>query len=275
MGRCAKYHHITLCHLGRTFRLRYFLRPGPGQPLLFLHGLGGSAAHFEQAIKSKALDEYTLISLNFPGSDGSTYYEDRPLSIDDLVLLMSQFTVSLDLSNLVLVGHSMGGLVALLYSLQPDMKVQALVSIEGNLAPEDCRFVSRKIASLNRDAFEHDFLPGLIRRWANVDNAGIRQYAQELQTVHRRSYFDYCPSIVSHSGKPALLNSFLGLDLPRLFIYGSENADLTYLSALKTVGCQVVEIKNSNHFPHLDAPEVCYQAIATFLKRHAMISSLS
>jgi pimeloyl-ACP methyl ester carboxylesterase len=43
-----------------------------------------------------------------------------------------------------LVGHSMGGLTALLLAHTEPGRVLSLVDIEGNLAPEDC-FLSRQI----------------------------------------------------------------------------------------------------------------------------------
>jgi pimeloyl-ACP methyl ester carboxylesterase len=45
-----------------------------------------------------------------------------------------------------LIGHSMGGLTALMLADRDPTAVASLVNIEGNVAPEDC-FLSRQIVS--------------------------------------------------------------------------------------------------------------------------------
>lgn len=59
-----------------------------------------------------------------------------------------------------LVGHSMGGLTALMLTQQNSKRVMSFVEIEGNIAPEDC-FLSRQIISHDH-ADPHQFLLSLL-----------------------------------------------------------------------------------------------------------------
>jgi pimeloyl-ACP methyl ester carboxylesterase len=59
-----------------------------------------------------------------------------------------------------LVGHSMGGLTALMLASRHPDRVLSFVDIEGNVAPEDC-FLSRQIIShptADDEAFLDDFI---------------------------------------------------------------------------------------------------------------------
>ena len=60
--------------------------------------------------------------------------------------------------ELVLIGHSMGGLVALLYSERYKKSVRALVSVEGNLVSDDC-FFSRKVTGTAYSLFSESLFP--------------------------------------------------------------------------------------------------------------------
>lgn len=267
------YHCVEIRHLGCSWCLDYFLRPGEGPALLFLHGLGGSAAHFEAATRAPALLPYTLVGLNFPGSGGSAYRPDVPLGMRDLVQLTRACIESLGLCEVVPVGHSMGGLVALLLAMRDRGRVAGLVSVEGNLAPEDCAFVSRCIARKDRRAVEEDLLPGLRAQWATAENAGLRRYAADLETVDLDAFCDYCRSIVDHSDHAGLFQGLLGLGVPVQFIYGSENAGLSYLPALTASGTAVDEVPDSNHFPFIDAPDYFYDRIGAFISARISASS--
>ena len=63
-----------------------------------------------------------------------------------------------------------------------------------------------------------------------------------------------------------LLQSYIELKIPRIFIYGSENRTFHCIKQLKDKGCEVAEIAGSGHFPFYDNPAEYYEVIADFLK---------
>ena len=68
-----------------------------------LHGLGGAKENYYEACKSDALAGHRLISMDNPGTGNSTYYEDMPLNIDDLVEIIALFIAQLELKDFVLI----------------------------------------------------------------------------------------------------------------------------------------------------------------------------
>lgn len=233
--------------------------------LLFLHGLGCSMDDFLHAYETASLSEYTLASFDFPGCGRSSYTETTSLDVDDLVALTAMAVSQLALEDIVLIGHSMGGLVALLYCERYTRSVRALVSVEGNLVSDDC-FFSRKVAGTDYSLFSGSLFPDFVHGLRMRDNRGFREYARTLtQYTNPRAFYDYCPSLVAYSDSGTLIEKMLKLGLPTLFLYGSDNRDLASIRELKRGGVGVVEIASSNHFPQYDNPDAFYERISDFI----------
>ncbi|MEQ1438257.1 alpha/beta hydrolase [Fontimonas sp. SYSU GA230001] len=98
---------------------------GHGPPLVFLHGLGGSSEDWEQQIPYFAT-RYRVLAPDFRGF-GGTPAGGRRLSIARLAADTGAFVDAMGLSRFRLVGHSMGGAVALQYALTHPGKIERLV----------------------------------------------------------------------------------------------------------------------------------------------------
>jgi pimeloyl-ACP methyl ester carboxylesterase len=98
---------------------------GQGQPLLLLHGLGGSWRDWSSTL-SLAPRSYQAIAIDFPGFGDS----DKPetgYSIEWLTQIVGELLKERKLSRVHVVGHSMGALVALNLAALPDSPVKRLV----------------------------------------------------------------------------------------------------------------------------------------------------
>jgi hypothetical protein len=80
-----------------------------------------------------------------------------------------------------------------------------------------------------------------------------------------RAYHAYSFETVKQSDSGRLLQEFLGLQLPRLFLYGERNKTLSYLPELRGSGIQVAEVPSAGHFLFYDNPMATYQAIGNFV----------
>src|SRR3954462_5734309 len=115
----------------RTGRLRredveiYYERVGAGPALVFAHGLGGNHLSWWQQVAHFAPSPtYAVIShRRFPRSSRVAGRSAPDAYADDLAALLD----GLDLRDLTLVGHSMGGWTCLEYALRRPERVRALV----------------------------------------------------------------------------------------------------------------------------------------------------
>ena len=258
---------ITIEHRGRSYEIATFVRPGARKPLLYLHGLGSTKEDFLSAARVPQLADRTLVSFDFPGCGRSSiYHPEIPLGIDDLATLTHAVARRLDLGEVTLIGQSLGGLTGLQVSRRYPELVARFINVEGNLAPEDCEIQSR-------DVFRHRFLGDEDRffervrdRLGSAGGAVLDAFVASMRdNIVDRAYFDYCRSIVDYSDNFALLDEFAALPMPRMFIHGSDNANLSYLPGLESAGIPVVSVPHSGHFPAASNPDYYYEAIARFI----------
>jgi pimeloyl-ACP methyl ester carboxylesterase len=231
----------------------YFDRPGPGVPVLFVHGLGNAAANFDEMLEQPALKTHRLVALDLPGCGESPYPSDRSLDIDALVSIVERFQEALDLRPHLLVGASMGGLVALLCAERHPERLGGFLNVEGNLAPEDCMF-SRLVAGRTFDEFSRQVFPQIKRDLQAREGRGFAKHLEVLGTAHPRAYYDFSAQIVSYSDEGRLLDRFLALPTRCHFVYGSKNRHLSYLPRLRQSPCVMSEIEGADHFLFYDAP---------------------
>lgn len=100
---------------------------GTGDPLLILHGGGdGSTAwipHARQLSKT-----YTVYIPDMPGF-GQSQSKSNTFDIDDFVSFIEDFTYGLGIDRFYLIGHSIGGAIALHYAFRSPQRVIKLVLV--------------------------------------------------------------------------------------------------------------------------------------------------
>src|SRR4051812_19050015 len=99
-----------------------YVDEGKGEILLLLHGLFGALSNWEAVIKEFSTKYRVLIPL-------MPIYEMpiKSASVEGLVTFIENFVKKMNLSNMTLLGNSLGGHVALIYTLKNKEKVKKLV----------------------------------------------------------------------------------------------------------------------------------------------------
>ena len=257
---------LQISHNKELISLAYFVRPGSSQEtLLYIHGLGCAKDDFLKAVDYDFLKKYTLFAFDWPGS-GESSYPARSLNLTDIVEITELIFEKLNLNKSVVIGHSMGGVIAMLYSQKYSNNVQAFINVEGSLGPENA-VSSVEITKLGFEKFKNETFDKTKQDLKHSDNFGFRTYAEILNKTSARAYFDYSLSHADFCQDQRLLAQFINLKMPKVFIYGSQHLLWqAYIPRLKQAKCSVVEILDSHHFPQYDNPDFFYSTIAIFLK---------
>jgi pimeloyl-ACP methyl ester carboxylesterase len=242
-------------------------RDGNLAPFVFLHGLGSTKEDYVDIAHQAAFDQRPFLAYDAPGC-GETYCEN--LSATSIPFLLNAARAVLrraGIQRFHLVGHSMGGLTALLLAYQEPDRVLSFVDIEGNVAPEDC-FLSRQVITHASDDAE-TFFDDFIERARRSPFSSSDFYAAGLRhKVRRGAVRGILESMVDLSDHGDLLAKFLSLRCPRMFMYGEQNSSLSYLTKLADNGVELAEIPHSAHWPMYANPVAMWDRIAEFQNRN-------
>lgn len=260
-----EYESIKLPYKKNDLEIEFFIRERGDKTLVFLHGGGCSKEDFLAATEIEGLNDYTIFSFDFPGCGYSSYPINISYDVDDLCEITKLMIDYLELKKVILVGHSMGGMIGLLYILRYN-NVKAFLNVEGNLAEENCLF-SSKIVGHSFEEFSNNLFPALKNECRESKNQGLKKWVKSLETCNPKAFFDLCPSLVKYSTKGDLLKKYMDLDIPTIYLLGSENREkLLFLKKLLENKKKIALIPSSNHFSYYDNSTDFYLAICLFLE---------
>jgi pimeloyl-ACP methyl ester carboxylesterase len=115
----------------------HYVDEGSGPVILFIHGLGGQLRNFTHTLAGKLKGEFRVIVLDRPGSGNSARPPDASAAISAQAGVIAGFIDRLGLGQPLVVGHSLGGAVALALALNHRSRAGALALIAPLTQPQD------------------------------------------------------------------------------------------------------------------------------------------
>jgi pimeloyl-ACP methyl ester carboxylesterase len=257
---------------------------GRGEPLLLVHGLGGTRHTWRHLIEALAAT-HTVIAPDLPGhGDSSAPAGDYSLGAHAAAL--RDLLVALGHGSATVVGHSLGGGIAMQFAYQFPQRTDRLVLISsGGLGPQ----LSPVLRAATLPAAESAVaglakipltltrrllpvmsrLPGLVARQdtdAVADAlhglAGDRQRRTFIRTA--RTVIDWQGQTVSAARHLELLG-----DLPVLLAWGTDDRTIPphhqLAVAERLPALHTAEITDAGHFPHESAPDRLLPPLLAFL----------
>ena len=116
--------HITL----NGTRVQYRVG-GDGRAVILLHGWGCNLTTMS-SIETILLPHFKVYSLDFPGFGGSEVPQDV-WGVEEYTRMLEEFVKQLSIDSPILIGHSFGGRVSILYGSRNDVHKIVLVDAAG------------------------------------------------------------------------------------------------------------------------------------------------
>jgi pimeloyl-ACP methyl ester carboxylesterase len=231
----------------------YYRLLGQGRPVVLVHGHNRDGDDFAAVASDLAQDYRVLVpDLRFHGQSAATPL-DHPAGIADLAQDLHAILEALDFQRPVMLGHSLGGMVALDYWRQYPGSVRALIL---------------------EDSFPHfqtgsDLLGGLFAPTVNPALRARIMAKSEANEASGRVPDSVWQSILNFNAKPWLLT----INVPTLALQGDRGrlgpAELQH--ALEVLGTaqipnvQVVPFAQCGHFIALEQPARYCAVLREFL----------
>ena len=249
--------------------LREFGRGDRAATVLWVHGLGESGLCFEGVLDRPELAAWRHLAPDLPGY-GRTAWPGTASGLADLADLLADLAADLGGGGPVVVaGHSMGGVVALLVAERHPTLVRAVIDIDGNTTSDDCTF-SGQAAAQDLAAFEDGGFDELRDR---VYEAGVTQPAQRgyhasLKQAQPASFHLHSQELVAWSSTGDLARRRAAVRCPLLYVAGAPGgASAASRRLLDQARVGVAEVTPSGHWPFIDQPEAFVGVVASFLRQ--------
>lgn len=250
-----------------------FRRYGSGErAVLFLHGLFGSAKnwHTQASALSGDFSAYT-VDLRNHGASPHCAHMDYPGMAADVLALMDR----LDIEQACLLGHSMGGKVAMQIALQAGVRVHRLivVDIAPRAYPRHHDEVLEAMQALDLSAHRtRQAVDAALR--AGIPDERVRQFILTNLVRDRESgafvWQLHLPGIVDNYDHLSMAPTGAPYDGPTLFIKGGASdyiqaTDRDTIDALFHAAHAKV-IVNAGHWPHAEKPQAFQKLVGDFLR---------
>ena len=111
-----------------------YLEKGSGQPLILLHGNGGSSKYFKKQIDYFSGD-YRVIAIDTRGH-GKSPRGEKPFTIEQFAQDLKDFMTEKKIGKAKLLGFSDGGNIALSFALKYQQMIDQMVVCGANIFPE-------------------------------------------------------------------------------------------------------------------------------------------
>ncbi len=234
-----------------------------GPALLFLHGLAANASSFKEAGERLAELEARLLIPDLPGHGESTPNEDYPYTPDWYRSVLESFLQHLNAEPDAIIGHSMGGTIALLLaevlSYQP-----RLVCIEG---------FPRKLDYLRRRAerYEQYDPPGrgydeMLHEFSQSTDPGVQEWVKWAERTDPTAFFTSAREFAELWEQEDMLDRYRDYPADRRdYVCGGEG-QYEYISD-ELPEDEVNVVPRAGHFPMVDQPDTFWSTVREVLNR--------
>jgi len=249
------------------FRLRY-LRVGQGQPVVLLHTLRTQLDYFEKLVPALQ-DRYQVYAVDLPGHGQSTIlrteYTEK-LFRESIV----DFIRRLELRDVILVGESIGGVLALTVSAEIPERISRVVSLNpydygeqfgGGIRRSRGGWVISFFGVFASNTVEPKFLLDLVFEGAFHDPAKLpAKLADEFYRTGKRDGYRWMEYSLFKNWRTWLeaREVYPRVMVPVTLVYSQDDwsAPADRIANEKTIrNAKFVELKNAGHFSVLEKPE--------------------
>lgn len=202
--------------------------PAETSPVVFLHGLGSSADAFREVAGHPALADRERILVDFPGFGDSARPEAWEYAIEAQADLIAALLRAVAAARVTVVGHSMGGSVAISMATRHPGLVARLVAAEPALDP-GTGTLSGHIARQSEASFVARGYGRLLYQTQRQAERGDTVARQFLVTLRQASPAALHRSAVSLRAErsPAFRAQLEALAIPRTVVRGERTTPLS------------------------------------------------
>jgi pimeloyl-ACP methyl ester carboxylesterase len=263
---------------------RAFVDVGSGPALLLIHGIGDSSSSFEHLIPVLARD-HRVIAPDLLGHGRS----DKPradYSVAGYANAMRDLLAVLDVERVSIVGHSLGGGVAMQFAYQYPHRCERVILVSSGGVCREVHPILRLAATPGAGFFLSLLSLRAVRAAGRMGailakgfDTDIGRDADDLLRVYdtlpghdaRTAFFRTLRGAIDYRGQliTMLDRCYLARGMPTLLIWGARDAVIPIVHGRiahdAMPGSKLEVFERSGHFPHRQEPERFLSVLRNFL----------
>jgi pimeloyl-ACP methyl ester carboxylesterase len=258
---------------------------GQGPPVVLIHGMLNSSSHW-QGVAGRLADEHTVIAPDLIGHGDSTAPRGD-YSLGAHAASIRDLLATVGVQRATLVGHSLGGGVAMQFFYQFPQRVERLVLISsGGLGHEVSPLLRTAALPGTAPLLSLTIHPRVLgalssagarlrqrRMPAGVHLQAIARALRPLENADARSAFLHTlRSVIDVQGQRVSANDRLYLleALPTLIVWGERDNTIPLEHGRRAqqqiAGSMLRTIPDVAHFPHLENPDAVAELVREFIR---------
>lgn len=257
----------------QNIEVNYAYRDNESQPVLVLiHGLGCSLKYWGCVFEAPELSQYRILALDLPGFGMSEKPDTYDYDLHSQAEMTYALVRALGISTFTLIGHSMGGAIAILLARKYPDSVERLVVIEPNLKASDAH-LSREIVRHSEtefvgryEAFKRIAVETVQNWFVNSHRADLEEYIRELLKTTPISMYRSALSLMTVTADDLFVQRFQELSLPKDFLIGEETIKIRNLpESFQESDVNTIIVPGVGHMMMVDNPLLFNQTLASIL----------
>jgi pyruvate dehydrogenase E2 component (dihydrolipoamide acetyltransferase) len=251
----------------------HYLIAGPidAPHVVFVHGLGGSLTTWSLNLSAFA-EQFRICALDLIGA-GNSAKPDTDYSIPALASFLAQFLDALgpEWQHVSIIGHSLGGAIALAFASSYQQRVERLVLVDSaGLGPE----INQTVLDLMRAEPTRESLRSelalFFTRSDQIQQALVDQlYQQRTQPgAHKALVATTNAAFADDKQRSDLSDTLAGLNVPVLVAWGNADAVSPIAhaqEASRTRQNRTEVFADSGHCPHIERADEFNRLVLSFL----------
>lgn len=253
----------------------HYISHGTGQPVILIHGLAASLRDWDSLVSGLAANGYQAFALDLPGHGDSLKPDDvDQYHIERIYRYVRDWIEEINLKDPpLLVGHSLGGYLSLLYTRRNPQHVRGLALIDPLYSTSQLSPLVRLLRRRpNLGARAMAMAPEwMIHAALNLDPNDQAHFSPETRSQIVSDYKRAHPNILHITrALPDLTPELPQVDRPALVVWGEKDQTLrpdsfTMLAeALPNAG--QFPVSGCGHQPHRGRPELVNSRVVEFFE---------
>nr|WP_091021932.1 alpha/beta hydrolase [Bacillus sp. UNCCL81] len=242
---------------------------GKGKPIVLIHGFMGSHAYWDKVIP-KLAEDFRVIAIDLPGHGDSTSIKEEH-SIEDYADTLKDLLDQLNINQVTLFGHSLGGYITLAFAERYSNYLNGFSLIHSTAYPDSEEAKKGRAATAEKVKNEgvKNVVDGLIPKLFSPKN--IQKNSSEIDLAkhigYKTSVDGTIKALISMKNRPDRNHVMNDTTLPVLLLAGKDDQ---IIPPEKTFSVQKENIKtstlnNAGHMSMYESPEELINEMKDYL----------